>query len=83
MVMATVTVMAMTRMVMVAMVNSALTAGVATVVAGSGFTAHGTDTIVATLPILSTNELEILVEQYFALLQHDEGAVAAVNLDGS
>lgn len=64
-------------------VNSALTAGVATVVAGSGFSAHGTDTIVATLPILSTNELEMLVEQYFCLLQHDSGAVACVDIDPS
>lgn len=35
------------------------------------------------LPVLATNEVELLVEQYFALLQHDAGAVAAVDLDGS
>ena len=62
------------------LVNNAITAGVGVVLAGGGFSAHGTDVVVASLPVLTTNELQLLVEQYFALLQHDAAAAVAVEL---
>ena len=62
------------------LVSNSITSGVGVAVQGGGFSAHGTDVVVASLPVLTTNELQLMVEQYFALLQHDASAVVAVEL---
>lgn len=61
-------------------VNAAITAGVGVVVNGSAFSAHGTDVLLASLPNLTNNTVMLRAETYFALLQHDEGAIVAVDL---
>jgi hypothetical protein len=61
-------------------VNSSITAGVAIAVNGRAFSAHGTDVLLASLPVLTDNTVILRAETYFALLQHDKGAIAAVAL---
>lgn len=60
-------------------VNDAVTAGIGVVVNGSAFSAHGTDVLLASAPNLSNNTVLLRAETYFALLQHDEGAIVAVD----
>lgn len=61
-------------------VNDAITAGIAVAVNGRGFTAHGTDVLLASLPNLNNNTVTLRAETYAALLQHDAGAIVAVDL---
>lgn len=61
-------------------VNDSVTAGVGVVVNGSAFTAHGTDVLFASAPNLDNNTIKLRAETYFALLQHDAGAIVAVDL---
>ena len=61
-------------------VNDAITAGVGVVVNGRAFSAHGTDVLLASLPNLDNNTVKLRAETYFALLQHDAGAIVAVDL---
>ncbi|TPG31663.1 hypothetical protein [Mycolicibacterium hodleri] len=60
-------------------VNDAITAGVGVVVNGMAFSAHGTDVLLASLPNLDNNTVKLRAETYFALLQHDAGAIVAVD----
>ena len=50
------------------------------VVNGQAFSAHGTDVLLASLPNLDNNTVKLRAETYFALLQHDVGAIVAVDL---
>lgn len=61
-------------------VNDAITAGIAVAVVGAGFSSHGTAVEFASLPILTTNMVTLRAEVYAGLLQHDTGAVIAVDL---
>lgn len=61
-------------------VNDSITAGVAVAVVGAGFSAHGTTVEFASLPVLTTNLVTLRAEIYAGLLQHDAGAVIAVEL---
>ncbi|WP_326547044.1 hypothetical protein QGN32_02185 [Mycolicibacterium sp. ND9-15] len=62
------------------LVNDAITAGIGVVVNGAAFSAHGTDVLLASLPDLDNNTVKLRAETYFALLQHDAGAIVAVDL---
>ena len=64
----------------VLLVNSAITAGVGVVLNGAAFSAHGTDVLLASAPNLNTNMVTLRAETYAALLQHDAGAIVAVEL---
>ena len=64
----------------VLLVNSAITAGVGVVLNGAAFSAHGTDVLLASAPNLNTNMVTLRAETYAALLQHDVGAIVAVEL---
>ena len=61
-------------------VNAAVTSGVGVVVNGSGFSAHGTSVLFASLPDIENNTTKFRAETYAALLQHDASAVVAVDL---
>ncbi|WP_185292569.1 hypothetical protein [Mycolicibacterium litorale] len=61
-------------------VNDSITAGVAVALNGAAFSAHGTDVLLASAPDLGTNMIKLRAEAYAALLQHDEGAIVAVDL---
>ncbi|MDY6871003.1 MAG: hypothetical protein SV966_10925 [Actinomycetota bacterium] len=61
-------------------VNAAVTSGVGVVVNGSGFSAHGTSVLFASLPNITENTTTFRAETYAALLQHDASAVVAVDL---
>jgi hypothetical protein len=60
-------------------VNDAITADVAIALNGRAFSAHGTDVLLASLPNLDNNTVKLRAETYFALLQHDAGAIVASN----
>ena len=60
-------------------VNDAVTAGIGVVFNGQAFSAHGTDVLLASLPNLDNNTVKLRAETYFALLQHDAGAIVAVD----
>ena len=60
--------------------NDAMTAGFAVVVDGQGWQAHGTNTIAASLPMLTTNQIQLMAEQYFALTPFYAGAAVAVDI---
>jgi hypothetical protein len=64
-------------------VNSAITAGVVVAVVGQGFSAHASQVNLASLPILTTNQVTLRAEIYAALLAHDAGAAVAVTLTGA
>ena len=64
----------------VLLVNSAIKAGVGVVLNGAAFSAHGTDVLLASAPNLNTNMVTLREETYAALLQHDAGAIVAVEL---
>ena len=66
----------------VLLVNDSVTPGIGVAVNGRGFSAHGTDVLFASLPTLTDSAVTLRAETYFALLQHDAGAVAAVDLGG-
>lgn len=61
-------------------VNDSVTAGVGVALNGLAFSAHGTDVLLASLPNLDNNTVKLRAETYFALLQHDAGAIVAVEL---
>lgn len=61
-------------------VNDSITAGIGVALNGAAFTAHGTDVLLASLPNLDNNTVKLRAETYFALLQHDAGAIVAVEL---
>lgn len=63
--------------------NDAITSGVGVAVNGRAFSAHGTEVLFASLPNVVNNTVTLRAETYFALLQHDEGAIAAVGLTGT
>lgn len=62
------------------LVNDSITAGIGVVFNGRGFTAHGTDVLLASAPNLGNNTVTLRAETYAALLQHDAGAIVAVDL---
>uniref|UniRef100_A0A5Q5BP82 Phage major capsid protein n=1 Tax=Mycobacterium sp. (strain MCS) TaxID=164756 RepID=A0A5Q5BP82_MYCSS len=64
----------------VLVVNDAVTAGVGVVFNGAGFSAHASDVLLASAPNLNTNMVTLRAETYAALLQHDAGAIVAVDL---
>ena len=61
-------------------VNDSVAAGIGVVLNGGGFSAHGTDVLFASLPELTNNMVTLRAEAYFGLLQHDAGAIVAVDL---
>lgn len=61
-------------------VNDAVTAGIGVALNGRAFSAHGTDVLFASLPDLANNTITLRAETYAALLQHDAGAIVAVEL---
>ncbi|MDT5344947.1 MAG: hypothetical protein QOE52_4131 [Mycobacterium sp.] len=63
--------------------NDAITSGVGVAVNGRAFSAHGTEVLFASLPNVVNNTVTLRAETYFALVQHDEGAIAAVGLTGT
>jgi hypothetical protein len=63
--------------------NDAITSGVGVAVNGRAFSAHGTEVLFTSLPNVVNNTVTLRAETYFALLQHDEGAIAAVGLTGT
>jgi hypothetical protein len=63
--------------------NDAITSGVGVAVNGRAFSAHGTEVLFASLPNVVNKTVTLRAETYFALLQHDEGAIAAVGLTGT
>jgi hypothetical protein len=64
----------------VLLVNSAITAGVGVVLDGRAFSAHASPVLLASAPDLGTNMVKLRAEVYAALLQHDAGAIVAVDL---
>lgn len=63
--------------------NDAITSGVGVAVNGRAFSAHGTEVLFTSRPNVVNNTVTLRAETYFALVQHDEGAIAAVGLTGT
>ena len=63
--------------------NDAITSGVGVAINGRTFTAHGTEVLFTSRPNVVNNTVTLRAETYFALVQHDEGAIAAVGLTGT
>jgi len=63
--------------------NDAITSGVGVAVNGRAFSAHGTEVLFTSGPNVVNNPVTLRSETYFALVQHDEGAIAAVGLTGT
>lgn len=60
--------------------NPSITAGVAAVVDGAGWSAFGTAMMLDTLPNLSTNIVTARAEQYFTIVPHYSGSAVAVDI---
>jgi hypothetical protein len=63
--------------------NDAITSGVGVAINGRTFSAHGTEVLFTSRPNVVNNTVTLRAETYFALVQHDEGAIAAVGLTGT